>query len=72
MSDPAVRSQPVTGRRRPGLREQRRIILDAAVELFSQEGVKAVSVSRICQQAGVSRDTCYRCFEDKGTLVSHL
>lgn len=60
------------GRRRPGVEEQRRLILEAAVELFAARGSGAASVSDICKAARVSRDTYYRCFADKDALVSHL
>lgn len=59
-------------KKRPGLEEQRKVILDAAVDLLSTRGGKAVSVSDICKNASVSRDTYYRCFADKDTLISHL
>ena len=60
------------GRKRPGIEEQRRHILSAAVDLFSVHGSKVVSVSDICKSAEVSRDTYYRCFTDKESLVSQL
>ena len=59
-------------KKRPGLEEQRKLILAAAVELFSVHGSNAVSVSDICKGAGVSRDTYYRCFTDKGSLIDEL
>lgn len=64
--------QEKEGKKRPGLEEQRKIILDAAVDLFSTHGGKAVSVSDICKNAKLSRDTYYRCFADKDALISHL
>lgn len=63
---------PSKSKKRPGVVEQREIILAAAIDLFGVEGKKAVSVSRICAKAGVSRDTYYRCFADKESLISHL
>ena len=63
---------PSKSKKRPGVEEQREIILSAAIDLFGVEGKKAVSVSRICEKAGVSRDTYYRCFDDKEALISHL
>ncbi|MEO1266953.1 MAG: TetR/AcrR family transcriptional regulator [Myxococcota bacterium] len=59
-------------RRRPGVEEQRRIILETAVRLFVQEGIHAVGVSKICTVAKVSRPTFYRCFDDKDALVARL
>ncbi|MEM8607478.1 MAG: TetR/AcrR family transcriptional regulator [Myxococcota bacterium] len=65
---------PVDGRskKRPGLEEQRRILVDAAVKLFVQHGTRAVSVSQVCGEANVSRDTYYRCFEDKDALIDDI
>lgn len=59
-------------KKRPGLEEQRKLILAAAVDLFSIYGSNAVSVSDICKGAGVSRDTYYRCFPDKSSLIDDL
>lgn len=59
-------------KRRPGMEEQRKLILAAAVELFSTRGSNSVSVSDICKAANVSRDTYYRCFADKDTLIDEL
>jgi len=59
-------------RSRPGIAGQRENILRAAVELFSERGVAAVSVSQISTAAGVSRDTFYRCFRDKNALLESL
>jgi AcrR family transcriptional regulator len=60
------------GKRRPGIEEQRRLILAAAVDVLSVHGGKAISVARICHAAGVSRDTYYRCFADKDALIEQL
>ena len=57
---------------RPGVDKQRELILEAAVTLFAGHGSTAVSVSDICAAADVSRDTYYRCFPDKDTLISYL
>lgn len=59
-------------RKRPGVEEQRKVILDAAVALFAARGTSATSVSDICKRAGVSRDTYYRCFSDKAALIRQL
>ncbi|MBT4521389.1 MAG: TetR/AcrR family transcriptional regulator [Halieaceae bacterium] len=59
-------------KKRPGLEEQRRIILEGAVELFSSQGSRAVSISDICKHANVSRHTYYRCYADKGELITWL
>ncbi len=59
-------------RNRPGIEKQREVIVQAAVALFASKGSSATSVSDICKAAEVSRDTYYRCFSDKDSLISHL
>jgi len=59
-------------KKRPGLEEQQRMIIEAAVELFSEHGSRAISVSQICAHADVSRPTFYRCFKDKDELIYTL
>ena len=74
-SDTNIREiKPTDGRRkpRPGPETQRQSIVDAAVELFLEEGSQAVSIMQICDRADVSRSTFYRSFEDKDALLHHL
>ena len=59
-------------RKRPGIDAQRKVIAEAAVSLIGSKGSNATSVSDICKAANVSRDTYYRCFDDKEALISHL
>ncbi len=59
-------------KKRPGVEEQSAIITQAAVSLFAEQGVRAVSVAQVCARADVSRPTFYRCFEDKDALVSRI
>ena len=61
-----------TGKKRPGIEQQQQIILTAAITLFSSKGADAVSITQVCKAASVSRDTFYRCFADKESLVNHL
>jgi AcrR family transcriptional regulator len=68
----AVSKAKGKARNRPGIEKQREIIVQAAVTLFANRGSSATSVSDICKAADVSRDTYYRCFSDKDTLISHL
>jgi AcrR family transcriptional regulator len=49
--------------------EARERILDAAYELFSRRGVRAVGVDEIVAHAGVARMTLYRQFGSKDELV---
>jgi AcrR family transcriptional regulator len=44
-------------------------ILDAAYELFSQRGIRAVGVNEVIEQAGVANATLYRHFPSKEKLV---
>ena len=44
-------------------------ILDAAYELFSQRGIRAVGVNEVIERAGVATATLYRHFPSKDELV---
>jgi AcrR family transcriptional regulator len=44
-------------------------IITAALELFSQQGVKKTDLDEVARQAGVTRVTVYRYFGDKEGLV---
>ena len=68
----ASRNQTGRSKSRPGVEEQRRVIVQSSVTLFGSRGSGATSVSDICKAAGVSRDTFYRCFADKEALISQL
>jgi AcrR family transcriptional regulator len=47
----------------------RQRILDAAYELFSQRGIRAVGVNEVIERAGVATATLYRHFPSKNDLV---
>ena len=67
-------TQASTGRQkpRPGIDEQSRLIMEAAVPLFLDKRVKNVSISEICQFSGISRSTFYRCFEHISGLLAYI
>jgi AcrR family transcriptional regulator len=44
-------------------------ILDAAYELFSHRGIRAVGVNEVTERAGVATATLYRHFPSKDELV---
>lgn len=44
-------------------------ILDAAYELFSRHGVRAVGIDRVIEESGVAKATLYRTFTSKDDLV---
>jgi AcrR family transcriptional regulator len=59
------------------LREQnhakvRQVILDAARELFAQEGVAGLSMRRLAEKIGYTPRTIYLYFTDKDDLLSEL
>jgi AcrR family transcriptional regulator len=47
----------------------RQRILDAAYDLFSQHGIRAVGIDSIIDRSGVARMTLYRHFQSKDELV---
>lgn len=49
--------------------ETKLALCDAFEELMKTESVDKISVSKICQQSGVSRATFYRIFQDKFDIV---
>jgi AcrR family transcriptional regulator len=49
--------------------ESRRAILDAAFAILDEEGYQAVTMSAIVARAGVGRQTLYRWWPSKATLV---
>lgn len=63
---------PRSGKSRPGIEVQRQDILKAAVVIFGQLGTAGASVSAICKRSGVSRDTFYRCYDNKEQLIDLL
>ncbi len=47
-------------------------IVNAGEALFQRFGIKRVTVTEICQQAGASKMTFYRYFNNKNDLVKHV
>jgi AcrR family transcriptional regulator len=52
--------------------ENRQRVLDAAQQLFSEQGVEAVSMHQIAMAAGVGQGTLYRRYAHKGELCTDL
>ena len=48
----------------------RQRILDAAYDLFSQQGIRAVGIDAIIERSGVARMTLYRHFRSKDELIA--
>lgn len=59
----------VTSRRREATRRK---LLDAAAEVFAEEGLDAASVEAICERAGFTRGAFYSNFETKDELFLEL
>ncbi|KHL12136.1 AcrR family transcriptional regulator [Mumia flava] len=51
---------------------KREAILDAALEVFAERGVRGVAVPEIAVRAGVGTGTIYRYFDSKEGLVNEL
>ena len=77
-SPPGDNVRPPTGR--PGRRkasveatdERRRIILKAALDVFSRHGFAAARLDDVAAQAGVAKGTLYLYFPNKQTLFEEL
>ncbi len=61
-------ADPPSARRR----ETRARLLDAAIEVFAEEGLQAASVEAICARAGFTRGAFYSNFESKEQLFLEL
>ncbi len=51
------------------MEEKKKIILEKAVELFFQYGIRSVSMDNISGELGISKKTLYQFFNDKQDLV---
>src|SRR5258708_36557590 len=65
----------LAGRRKPSLRELAKLrtrdaIVDAALEVFSAEGLDTPSLDAICARAGCTRGAFYVHFKDRDDLVA--
>src|ERR1700759_1196678 len=66
-------SRPRPGRKRKGEGSQRRVeILDAAKQLFVQEGYAATTIRRIAAKLGVSSTALYVYFPDKEAILVEI
>lgn len=45
-------------------------IMMTALDLFSQHGIKSVSMDDLARNMGISKRTIYEFFEDKETLLA--
>lgn len=52
--------------------KKKRQIIETARRIFTQHGIRRVSVEEICQKAGVSKMTFYRYYESKIVLAEEI
>lgn len=62
----------VKGKRGDKARETRRRIIDAAAELFVEQGYGATKLQEIADRAGVAVQTIYFVFRNKPSLLKEL
>lgn len=64
---------PRTEKQFEAIREEKRAkILDAALELFGNEGYHNGSISKVAQKAGISKGLVYNYFESKEEIVREI
>jgi AcrR family transcriptional regulator len=47
-------------------------IVSAARSLFWKHGIRRISIEEICQEAGVSKMTCYKYFDNKVAIAKYI
>ena len=62
-------TSPLPARSPDAARDARERILEAAYDLFSRQGIRAVGIDSIIERSGVARMTLYRHFASKDALV---
>src|SRR5215510_5730381 len=72
MSQPADATNPPTPRwqRRPEARPEE--ILDAAIDVFGEQGFARTRLEEVARRAGVSKGTLYLYFDSKETLFREM
>ena len=53
-------------------KEKKKLIMDAALELFAMNGFHATSISQIARKAGISKGLAYNYFEGKNELLQAI
>ena len=69
---PAERPGQPGGRRDTNRKERTKALSDAALALFLERGIEAVTIEDITTKAGVAKGSFYRYFDDKVALVESL
>jgi AcrR family transcriptional regulator len=60
------------GLRDTNRKERTKALTDAALALFLERGIEAVTIEDITQKAGVAKGSFYRYFDDKAALVENI
>ena len=68
MTGPVKRTYD-SSRRRAQARETRRAVVQAAHDLFVEQGYGRTTIAQIAERAGVSSETIYATFKNKATLL---
>jgi AcrR family transcriptional regulator len=69
---PSERPGQPGGRRDTNRKERIKALSDAALALFLERGIEAVTIEDITTKAGVAKGSFYRYFDDKTALVESL
>lgn len=69
---PTERPGQPGGRRDTNRRERTKALADAALALFLERGIEAVTIEDITTKAGVAKGSFYRYFDDKTALTESL
>ena len=69
---PAERPGQPGGRRDTNRKERTKALSDAALALFLERGIEAVTIEDITTKAGVAKGSFYRYFDDKTALTESL
>jgi AcrR family transcriptional regulator len=69
---PEKRPGKVGGKRDQNRKQRAEQLSRAALELFLERGIEAVTIDEIAERAGTAKGNFYRYFDDKAALVSSL
>lgn len=68
MTTSNVKPLPARGR----ASTEKHLVIDAAIRCFKQYGPQRTSMTDIAEEAGISRKTLYRMFEDRPSLIERV
>lgn len=73
MTNRSIKKMPKTNKQFKDIRTERReAILDAALNVFAEQGYHAASISKVSKYAGISKGLMYNYFENKEELLKIL